>query len=49
MKEQLLKKSLSTMDLLAIGIGAVIGWSWVIYAGVWSTLGGSLGGIIAFI
>lgn len=49
MGEVQLKKSLSTVDLLSIGIGAVIGWSWVIYAGPWSTFGGSLGGIIAFI
>ncbi|EGQ27221.1 APC family amino acid transporter [Sporosarcina newyorkensis 2681] len=44
-----LKRSLSTVDLLSIGVGAVIGWSWVIYAGPWSTFGGSMGGIIAFI
>ncbi|HRX94282.1 MAG TPA: APC family permease, partial [Chitinophagaceae bacterium] len=35
--------------MLAIGVGAVIGWSWVIYAGPWSTYPGSLGGVIAFI
>ncbi|MFK9093062.1 APC family permease [Bacillus salipaludis] len=44
-----LKKVLSKWDLLTIGVGAVIGWSWVIYAGVWSTIPGSLGGVIAFL
>jgi len=44
-----LKKELSNWGLLAIGVGAVIGWSWVIYAGPWSTYPGSLGGVIAFI
>lgn len=49
MSQVQLKKSLSTVDLLSIGIGAVIGWSWVIYAGPWSTFGGSFGGILAFV
>ena len=44
-----LSKELSKWDLLSIGIGAVIGWSWVIYAGVWSTVAGSFGGVLAFI
>jgi APA family basic amino acid/polyamine antiporter len=42
-------KSLSTWNLLSIGIGAVIGWSWVIYAGYWSVVPGTLGGILAFV
>ena len=41
-------KSLSKWHLLSIGIGAVIGWSWVIYAGYWSVTPGTLGGILAF-
>lgn len=48
MEEKGLKKGLSAKALLAIGLGAVVGWSWIIYAGLWSTLGGTLGGIIAF-
>ncbi|WP_099361220.1 APC family permease [Fredinandcohnia onubensis] len=44
-----LKKALSKWDLLTIGVGAVIGWSWVIYAGVWSTTAGSFGGVLAFL
>lgn len=42
-------KTLSKWNLLAIGIGAVIGWSWVIYAGYWSTVPGTLGGVLAFV
>ena len=42
-------KSLSKWNLLSIGIGAVIGWSWVIYAGYWSVTPGTLGGILAFV
>lgn len=44
-----LNKSLSKWDLMSIGIGAVIGWSWVIYGGIWTTLPGSIGGVIAFL
>jgi APA family basic amino acid/polyamine antiporter len=43
-----LKKGLSGRSLIAIGLGAIVGWSWVVYGGMWSTLGGSLGGIIGF-
>ena len=42
-------KTLSKWNLLSIGIGAVIGWSWVIYAGYWSVTPGTLGGIFAFV
>ncbi|MFC4801441.1 APC family permease [Neobacillus sp. GCM10023253] len=44
-----LKKSLSKWDLLTIGVGAAVGWSWVMYAGVWTSVPGSMGGIIAFL
>ncbi|MEA2101490.1 MAG: amino acid permease, partial [Thermodesulfobacteriota bacterium] len=44
-----LKKVLSKWDLLSIGIGAVVGWSWIIYAGIWSSAPGSMGGVIAFV
>jgi len=43
-----LGKGLSGKALVAIGLGAIVGWSWVVYGGMWSTLGGSLGGIIGF-
>lgn len=42
------QRKLKSRDLVAIGLGAVVGWSWIIYGGMWSTLGGSLGGVIAF-
>ena len=48
MPEEKMVRTLSKWNLLAIGIGAVIGWSWVIYAGYWSTVPGTLGGILAF-
>jgi len=44
-----LKKALSARSLFAIGLGCVVGWSWIVYAGLWTTKGGSLGGIIAFV
>lgn len=44
-----LKKALSKWDLLTIGVGAVVGWSWVIYAGVWTTMPGTMGGVMAFL
>lgn len=44
-----LARTLSRWELLAIGLGAVIGWSWVIYSGIWSSDGGTLGGSIAFV
>lgn len=49
MNEVGLKKTLSWQALLSMGLGAVVGWSWIIYAGFWSTGGGSLGGIIGFV
>lgn len=44
-----LRKTLSWQELLSIGLGAVVGWSWIIYAGLWSSQAGSIGGIIAFL
>jgi len=44
-----LKKTLSKIDLLSIGIGAVIGWSWVVYGGYWSVVPGTLGGVGTFV
>lgn len=44
-----LQKTLSWQELLSIGLGAVVGWSWIIYAGMWSSLAGSLGGVLGFI
>ena len=44
-----LKKSFDWKALLALGLGCVVGWSWVIYSGMWSSRGGTLGGVLAFI
>ena len=44
-----MKKSMSKWDLLSIGVGAVIGWSWVIYGGYWGTTAGTVGAIITFL
>lgn len=44
-----MKKSMSKWDLLSVGVGAVIGWSWVIYGGYWGTMAGTIGGIITFV
>lgn len=48
-KDPKMVKTLSKWNLLSIGIGAVIGWSWVIYAGYWSVTPGTLGGVLAFV
>ena len=42
------EKKLKARELVAIGLGAVVGWSWIVYGGLWSTVGGSLGGVLAF-
>ncbi|WP_423798585.1 APC family permease [Neobacillus sp. SAB-20_R2A] len=44
-----LKKLLSKWDLLTIGVGAAVGWTWVMYAGVWTSVPGSMGGVFAFL
>ena len=43
------KKSLSGLSILSIGLGCVVGWSWIIYAGLWGSTPGTLGGVLAFI
>lgn len=49
MSEPGFRKKLKGRELVAIGLGAVVGWSWIIYGGLWSTIGGSLGGVLAFV
>ena len=44
-----LQKSFDWKALLAIGLGCVVGWSWVIYSGTWGSVGGTMGGILDFI
>lgn len=44
-----LQKSLSKWSVLSMGLGCVVGWSWIIYAGFWGSTPGTLGGILAFV
>lgn len=44
-----LLKVLGNKDTLALAFGAMIGWGWVVTAGLWITEAGSLGAILAFL
>lgn len=46
---QKLLKVLNNKDVLALAFGAMIGWGWVVTAGMWITGAGSLGAVLAFI
>ncbi len=39
---------LKTREVVVLGFGAMIGWSWVLMAGYWVTNAGSIGTLIAF-
>ena len=41
-------KVLKSREVIALGFGAMIGWSWVLMTGVWLTNAGTLGTLIAF-
>ncbi|MDS9471454.1 APC family permease [Sporosarcina pasteurii] len=49
MEDQKLLKILGNKDVLALAFGAMIGWGWVVTAGLWISEAGSLGAIIAFL
>ncbi len=50
MKEDVkLIKILGNKDVLSLAFGAMIGWGWVVTAGIWITEAGSLGAILAFL
>src|SRR5699024_12263028 len=49
MEDQKLLKTLRNKDVIALAFGSMIGWGWVVNAGIWITKGGSLGSIIAFL
>ncbi|MDY0404991.1 amino acid permease [Virgibacillus sp. 179-BFC.A HS] len=49
MAEQRFIKTLGNRDVLALAFGAMIGWGWVVTAGLWITEAGSLGAILAFL
>lgn len=42
------KKSLGTVDVIALAFGAMIGWGWVVLAGGWVESAGVLGAVLAF-
>lgn len=48
-KREVLDKSISFGSYIAIGLGAIIGIGWVIYAGYWLRDGGPVGAMLAFI
>ena len=39
---------LKSHDVIALAIGAMIGWIWVLFAGYWVQTAGSVGTVIAF-
>ncbi len=49
MSEKRFIKTLGNRDVLALAFGAMIGWGWVVTAGLWITEAGSLGAILAFV
>lgn len=48
MEEKQLERILNKKDVLALAFGAMIGWGWVILAGLWIGKAGSLGAAAAF-
>ena len=44
-----LAKTLGRGDVWALAFGSIVGWGWVMLAGSWVTLAGTVGAIIAFI
>lgn len=49
MNDPKLLKILGNKDVLSLAFGAMIGWGWVVTAGLWISEAGSLGAILAFI
>jgi len=43
------KRVLSRRDVLAMSFGAMIGWSWIVMAGEWIQIAGTIGAMIAFV
>lgn len=48
MSQKAFKKSLGTIDVIALAFGAMIGWGWVVLAGGWVQSAGVLGAVLAF-
>src|SRR5690625_297234 len=49
MEDVRLAKILGNKDVLTLAFGAMIGWGWVVTAGLWIKEAGSLGAILAFL
>lgn len=43
------KKSFSSLDILMIAFGAMIGWGWVVSTGDWIGTAGVIGAMLGFI
>ena len=43
------KKSLGTVDIVALAFGAMVGWGWVVLAGGWAASAGLWGAVLAFL
>ncbi|SHH88612.1 APC family permease [Clostridium grantii] len=43
------ERVLSRKDVFALAFGAMIGWGWVVLAGSWVNMAGTLGSIVAFL
>ena len=48
-RRNVLSKALGRTDVIALGFGTMVGWSWVMMAASWLTGAGFLGAIIAFL
>ena len=48
-KRSALSKALGRADVIALGFGTMVGWSWIMMAVSWVTGAGFLGAIIAFV
>lgn len=48
MNEANLQRTLKRRDVLSLAFGAMIGWSWVLLTGEWTTGAGTLGAMLAF-
>lgn len=44
-----MKKSLGTLDIIALAFGAMVGWGWVVLASGWVVSAGTWGAITAFL
>lgn len=48
MSDSTFQRALARRDVLSLAFGAMIGWSWVLLTGEWTTGAGTLGATIAF-